>query len=333
MKGKCLSHLALCIEYEHRYGGAQRLASILSKKLKKPLHFIGKGSCKIRCWDIKPINKIPSEKILLSIVVNKFTPISIHGKIHLKFMHSAGTIEYLLRRKDIKDYIWITHRKRVYKYGKSLGLKIYLVKNGYILYDKNKLPTVDLKGKKETLCSISRISQSKKILEIINTVKKVSLPLYLIGSIDSLDFSYSRVVEKLIRKSRFPIHYFINISERMKEKILLKCKVLLHFSEGKLRDHFEYSILDAMLFGVVPVCFTPDEKQFEIIKRRKLGLVVNELSEVPIAIETAIREYEYFFNQDRKFMKEFITKQPTIFKSYLSTLKKIIKKLNMNHKI
>lgn len=76
-------------------------------------------------------------------------------------------------------------------------------------------------------------------------------------------------MENQIRKSNSQIYYFAEVPEKVKEAILRECKILIHFSEGKLRDYFEYSILDAMLYGVVPICFTPDKEQFKIIQKKK----------------------------------------------------------------
>ena len=209
-----LEKISFAVEYEWQYGGAQRLASILSKHYKKPLYFIGKGKCKLPVWDVNVINKKPKEPIVFSIVVDKYNVIKLKGKICVKFMHSAGTIENLLNNPKIKEVVWVTHRKRVFKYGKKLGLRMYLVKNGYIPYDKHILPRISLKQKRNVSCIISRISMDKRINELLVIAQKANLPLIICGSVDKSFGKYLQSISTLPNVSTF-----FGCSEKTKENI------------------------------------------------------------------------------------------------------------------
>ncbi len=311
--------MALAIEYEWRYGGAQRLTSILARKLKKKLYLIDNTKSKkpSLCWNIRPTRKIPNEKIIFSVVVNKYKPISIPGKFHIKFLHSGSTIEHLKKFEIIRSFYWITHRKRVYNYGKELGLKVYLIPNGYILYDAV-LPYISPENKENVCISISRIESYEKFKFLIRLAKLINLPIYIVGSISNRDC--------LEHMQNLPnrILIFNEIDEKRKNKLLEKCKILIHYSEGYLRDYLEYSILDGMLYGCIPICISKDPHQFDIIERKGLGKNISNLSEVKEAVKEILTDYFYYYNNIRKFMKNFIKEQPSMFKRWLKTLRIVI---------
>lgn len=315
------SQLALAIEYPWRYGGSQRLASILAKKLKKRLYLISEGKHKkiTLCWDIRPLRKIPKEKIIFSIVVNKYFPVLIPGKCHIKFLHSAGTIEFLKNCNSIKDFYWITHRKRVYEYGKELGLRVYIIPDGYILYDKQSLPKIDIENKKDIGISVSRIDSLEKIRVLAQISKSTKLPVYIIGSPSNKEYSHH--INNLPRT----VSFFGKISEKQKSKLLKECKILIHYSKGKLRDYLEYSILDGMLYGCIPVCISPDPKQFNILEEKNIGKNVSNLADVKKAIEEILSNYSFYYKNVRKFMEKFIKKQPLMFKRWKKTLEIIVR--------
>ena len=154
-----LKDVALVLEHEFQYGGAQRLAALLAERTEKNLYYIGDGSYRVPCWDKKVINEVPKEKYLFSLTVDKSKPISIEGKVHIKFMHSFETIRRLNSFEEAKDFIWVTHRKRVYQAALEMGYKIYLIPDGFILYD-HKLDEkyFHVENKEDVLASISSIS-------------------------------------------------------------------------------------------------------------------------------------------------------------------------------
>ncbi len=55
MKESIYNELALMAEYNFTYGGAQRMLSILSKKLNKPIYVNTKDKNILPVWDILPI--------------------------------------------------------------------------------------------------------------------------------------------------------------------------------------------------------------------------------------------------------------------------------------
>ena len=313
-----LNNLALAVEDNSEYGGAQRLAAILSKQFKSPLYCISKAKNGKMCWDTKLYNLIPKEPVVFSITVDRYNePIVLKSKHQIKFMHSMGTIEFKENQKPIlKKFVWITHRKRVYNQAKKMGFKVYFIKNGYIPYDYKTNPDIDFKKKKNVLLSISRISKEKGIKKAIKLSRYVSYPITIVGY--NKDSEYFKKMKDLA--STFGINIFGKITEEQKIKLLERSKILINTTSGGYRDYLEYSILDGMLYGCIPLCITNDVKQFNIINEKKLGIVVSDMLSARRAVDEILKNYDIYYKNCKLFMEDFIKNQPKIINSYKTTL-------------
>ena len=313
-----LNNLALAVEDASQYGGAQRLAAILSKRFGLPLHCISKSENGKMCWDTRLDNSVPDEPVVFSITVDRYNkPIVLKSKFQIKFMHSMGTIAFKKDQKPIlKRFVWVTHRKRVYDQAKKMGFRIYLVKNGYIPYDYKKSPKLNLKKKENKLISISRISKEKGIEKAIQLSKCISYPITIAGY--NKDSKYFKKVEDMA--SLFGVSVSGKITEGQKIKLLERSKILLNTTSGGYRDYLEYSILDGMLYGCIPLCITSDVKQFDIINKKKLGIVISDASRAGEATERILENYGMYYRNCRSFMKKFIGNQPKMINSYKATL-------------
>lgn len=312
-----MDNVDLTLEHDFRYGGAQRLASIIAKKLNKKLYYIGRGTHKLLCWDTKVNNKVPAKKYLLSLSVDKTTPITINGKVHIKFMHSFETIKVLNRFESAKNFIWITHRQRVYESARRLGYKVHLVPDGFILYDyKPHFETSLMNEKNDLLISISRIDRDNRIELPIKAANACLMPMSIIGT--NKDHKY---LDELKAIANDKIEFLGETTETEKVEALKKAKILLHATDGKFRDYLDYSMLDGMSYGCVPLCITPDKKQFEEIDRLGLGSVVGTHQEAVGAIKQIIDDYGYFQNNIKEFMGKFVRGQEGMLKRYVETIR------------
>ena len=312
-----LDDVALTLEHEFQYGGAQRLAAIFAERIGKDLYYIGDGVHRIPCWNRKVINAVPPEKYLFSLTVDKSKPISIKGKVHIKFMHSFETIRRLNGFEAAKDFIWITHRKRVYESALDLGYDVYLIPDGFILYDHE--PAFDIEKGGNLLASISRIERDNRVELAIDTAEGCGMPLCIIGT--NKDHLY---LEELKTRSGKEIEFLGEINETEKLAALKKSILLLHASDGKFRDYLYYSILDGLACGCVPICITPDIKQFEEINRLRIGKVVNTAAEAVSAVHEILDNYEGFKNRIENFMVKFMLDQKNMLNRYLVTIGRII---------
>ena len=129
------------------------------------------------------------------------------------------------------------------------------------------------------LASISRIERDNRIEIPIDVANRCSMKLSIVGT--NKDHRYLEGLKKISGPN---IEFLGEIREPNKISVLKRAKILLHATDGKFRDYLDYSILDGMAYGCVPLCITPDAKQFEEISTRGLGMVVNTSLEAISAV-------------------------------------------------
>lgn len=117
----------------------------------------------------------------------------------------------------------------------------------------------------------------------------------------------------------------MGVSEKEKRKLLEKAKILIHCSEGGLRDYFEYSILDGLSYGCIPLCITSDKKQFEIIEKEQIGKVSLNLDEAKKNLEIILENYDFYLNNLYSFMEKFISEQDKLWERWESSLEKTVR--------
>lgn len=308
-----LTDVALVAEYPWRYGGSQRLLHILARAWDKPIYLLPPGRPSI-IWNTPTTIAVPDEPVLLSIVVDGFEPRVIPGKKHIKFCHSRSTISRYWQHPQLEAVKFVSHRERVRDYYHQRGLSITYIPDGYIPYDG--IPSAKLADEPEAACCItSRISSDKVPLALVAALGDLPHTTYLAGSQEDVKHASDvrRAISQLPRVNMVePDQRDGAISEPRQAEYLRRSKVLIHHVSDGLRDHLEYSILDALVAGAVPVCITPDPEQFDLIEVQRIGRVVVDLESLPAAINDALRNYERYRAAAAGFMADFESDQPAM---------------------
>ncbi len=320
-----INDIALIAEYNWNFGGSQRTLRILSDILRKPIYApFKRDNNELIIWNKRGIYGIPKEDIVLSIVVDKYNLNIIPNKINIKFCHSISTISNYY--KKAKNVIFLTHRKRVYEYYKKKGLEIYLIPNGYTLYDKCDIKIAPDK-KENMIIFISRINPDKFPVDLAKEFKKLNQKIVILCSRENT--YYANNIFNILKGQKNVIIENPDLgfcfSEEKKFNLLSRSKILIHYSDGNYKDYLEYSLLDGMMTGNVPLCICNDKKQFDIIKTRKLGVVVRDISDLDKGIKEIYQKYNFYLNNIIDFMNHFIKDQPLLVSRWINTLKKILK--------
>lgn len=320
-----LADVALVAEYPWRYGGSQRLLDILARAWGKPIHLLPPAQPSL-VWNTTPTVGIPDEPVLLSIVVDGFQPRLVPGKKHIKFCHSRSTINRYWDHPRLNDVEFLTHRPRVRDHYRRRGLSISCVPDGYIPYDC--IRPVEPAVKAEVSCCItSRLSPDKVPLALVAALNELPYVTYLVGSQE--DRTYANDVRATVGRSRRvtvvePDERGGGISEALQADYLRRSKVLLHHAIDGLKDQLEYSILDGLVAGAVPVCVTPDPAQFDLIEAQRIGRVVADLERLPGAIEDALSGYEAYRGAAVGFMADFASDQPAMLQRWRRTVETLV---------
>ena len=119
----------------------------------------------------------------------------------------------------------------------------------------------------------------------------------------------------------------IGVSLKVRDELLKKSKVLVHCSRGGLHDYLEYSILDGLVFNCIPLCITSDPSQFSIVEQKRIGRVVENISEAKSALIDVLMNYESYLVNAQEFMRDFLKKQDALWLRWESTLEKICLRL------
>lgn len=323
MKKYGLKDIALVVEYNFTLGGAQRMLAEVSRRMKKPIYLPFSEGKPLPVWNVKPIKKIPKELIWFSGVVDRYAFRKFPEKKHIKFCHSGTSLENFGKNKKEKDVMWITHRKRARDYWKKKGFDIELIPKGYIPYDKKKLRINT--NKEDTVVFISRICEEKMPDVAARICEEAKVPLTIAGSWEFKEYAYKLCKEYQSDFVKFvkPLNG-ISISEEKKEKLLSKAKILIHYSKGGLHDYLEYSILDGLTSGCIPLCITSDPKQFSVIKKEKIGIVVSNEKEGAKAVRKLLKNYDHYLENSKRFMNNFFKSQDALWKRWEETLIRII---------
>lgn len=315
-----LDDLALVAEYDWRFGGSQRLLSIVSDLLEKPIFLIcDTPSPTGIIWNKRALVRIPEEPIILSIVVDTRKLNLYDGKQHIKFCHSRNTISQYSEDERLRNIQLVTHRDRVYEFYKLQGLHISLIKNGYILYDQKHVER-NLDNKNPELISIvSRVSSDKLPIAFLEQLALLDNPINILGSIE--DIAYSREVMELIDRSDNITFIEPDLqegfSEEKKIEYLKKSSYLLHFSTGGMRDYLEYSLLDGMITGNIPICISNDPQQFSLLEQRNLGASLADLHDLSHVLESLKQHRPELIENIYGFMEHFISDQPEMEKRWI----------------
>lgn len=320
-----LADVALVAEYPWRYGGSQRLLHILARAWDKPIHLLPPAAPSI-VWNTPTTIAVPDEPVLLSIVVDGRQPRLVPGKKHIKFCHSQSTISRYWDHPRLKAVEFLTHRPRVRDFYRQRGLSIACIPDGYIPYDDTR--PVEPAGEAEVACCItSRVSPDKVPLELVAALSELPYKSYLVGSQE--DTEHASDVRATIGQSQQvillePDQRDGGISEPVQKAYLRGSKVLVHYATGGLKDHLEYSILDALASGAVPVCVTSDPAQFNLLEAARIGRVVADLESLHGAIDHAMSDYEAYRAATVGFMARFASDQPAMLQRWQRTVETLV---------
>lgn len=318
--------VALVAEYPYQFGGAQRLLATLAKKLDKEIYLLDTDASEALIWDQRATLGLPPEEIALSVVVDGREFRRLPSKRNVKICHSKASLERHAEKEAARATTWLTHRERPYRYWKQRGFDITLVPDGYIPYDHERLKYRS--NKKDQAVFISRISEEKRPRSACEAAQSTDIPLVMAGSWDATE-----LVREL--RSDYPAVHFPepqqnrHVSLNQRNGFLEESKLLVHGSTGGMRDYLEYAILDGMLYGCVPVCITPDEDQFSIVRSRGLGKVVRDEDSLSEAMNHALNNYHEHLENVKDFMREFLAEQPSLMRRWEATLREVIEDRDM----
>ncbi|HOT85710.1 MAG TPA: hypothetical protein PLA55_01165 [Candidatus Pacearchaeota archaeon] len=317
--------ISLLAEYDCQFGGAQRMLSTISRRMKKPVYILNSKKNPARIWDITPIPEIPPTKIVFSPVVDRYNLQILNQKKHIKFCHSGTSLENFAEHPFARGLQWLTHRERVYHFWKSRGFNIDLVPKGYIPYDMDSIE-VNLK-KKDQGIFISRIHHSKRPDWAISSFQNAGIPLFIAGSHELRD--YVNLLKKDVGQdvTFIPPDEGEGVNLNTRDDILRESKILVHCSSGGLHDYLEYSILDGLRFNCIPLCITPQVDQFSIIEERNIGKVIKSADEATEVIADIISNYDFYQRNAQKFMTSFINNQSELWSRWESKLEELCSKL------
>lgn len=328
---RTLDDVALIAEYEWRFGGAQRLLSIMSEYWGKPI-FLSKQkkSEDGLIWSSKYLEGLPSNDVYFSIVVDKYELQTFKDKLNIKFCHSLGTIENHLDNLNLNKIDFVTHRQRVFEEYKKKNINISYISDGYIPYDKID-SCIDFKKNSKGLISISRLCPDRMPLELVKKISELQVQTVLIGS--SEDKEYIEKIRKKIKNQ--PIQIIApdelgGVSEKLKDYYLLNSPVMLHYSKGGSRDYLEYAILDGFIFGTVPICITGDKSQFNFINQNKLGLVIDLNSDIKSAYDEIMSQRENYVRRIDAFIKTFLKNQNELKERWTDHIINLINSKQLN---
>lgn len=320
-----LADVALVAEYPWRYGGSQRLLDILARAWNKPIYVLPPAPRTI-VWNTPATIAVPDEPVLFSIVVDGLQPRLVPGRRHIKFCHSRSTIERYWHHPQLRAVEFLTHRPRVFDHYRRRGLSITRIPDGYIPYDT--IQSVEPVDEPETACCVtSRLSPDKVPLTLVAALRDLPYPTYLVGSQE--DVKHASEVRTTIGHSPHirvvePDQRGGGISEPLQAAYLRRSKILIHHATAGLKDHLEYSILDALVAGAVPVCITPDPAQFDRVETEAIGRVVPELELLPAAIGDALSNYEVYRAAAARFMSGFMSDQPAMLQRWRRTVETLV---------
>jgi len=323
MKKEIYKDLALIAEYNFPFGGAQRMLSIIAKRMGKPIYLPTKEKIIYPVWDIIPINELPKEKIIFSPVVDKYNFQILKNKNQIKFAHSKTSLENFIQIEEAKKIPWLTHRERAYKYWKSQNFNIHLIPRGYIPFDKTKIEYTP--NKEDSSVFISRICEDKSPDLAAIVSQKSGIPLSIVGS-----WEFKEYVRSLIKKYSSNTINFIEpdekfgISSDKRDSFLKKSKVLIHCSKGNYHDYLEYSILDGLTYNCIPLCITPDKYQFSVIEKKGMGIVVNNIEDANKGIKKIIENYNFYLANAQEYMKHFFENQDNLWKRWEAAIEEIV---------
>lgn len=321
MNKEIYEQISLFAEYDFQLGGAQRMLSAISKRMKKPIYVLANKQNPNKIWDITPISEVPPTKIVFSPVVDKYDLMTIPEKKHIKFCHSQDSLENFINNQNAKKLTWLTHRKRVYQFWSNKGFNMHLIPKGYIPYDKIKLESTALK--RDQGIFISRIHPSKCPTLAIQSFQNSQVPLYIAGN-----YEFEKYVASLkenVGKDIFfvPPEEGKAVSLKTRDNLLKKSKILVHGSSGGMHDYLEYSILDGLIFNCIPLCITSQPEQFSIVEKKRFGKIVRTVKEAKESIPEILDNYEVYLENAQKFMKSFLYNQNDLWLRWESKLEDI----------
>jgi len=318
-------NISLLAEYDFQIGGAQRMLSVVAKRMNKPVYVLANRKNPSKIWDVTPILEIPPTKIVFSLVVDSYKLQIIPKKKQIKFCHSGTSLENFVDNPMAKDIPWLTHRERVYKFWKRKGFNIDLIPKGYIPYDKTLIE--DTPAKNDQGVFTSRICSAKSPELAIKLFQNLGIPLYFAGNCEFRDYVES--LNKNVSENIIFVQPDEGTGVRLetRDEILRKSKILVHCSFGGMHDYLEYSILDGLIFNCVPLCITSEPEQFLIVEEKRIGKVVKNVEEAKKALFYLLNNYESYVKRSQEFINLFIKDQGVLWQRWESKLEEVCSKL------
>ncbi len=315
--GLTLADIALVSERNYRFGGAQRLLAILADLFDKPIYLPLESSDHLSerrpfIWSKPAVCGVPAEPVMLTGLVK--SPSEFHyftGKINVKVCHSIGSIEGCWKCGEAKQAYFLTYRSRVRDYYNDKGLRMWFVPNGIIPYDGSVYRSCYGPKDSDLISVNARLEPLKTPLTLFDFLAKLPYKIQIFGSIQNERF-VNQIADKVTASSNMVLvanDLSEGVSQDLKNQLLQKSCISVHFSDGGYRDCLEYSIIDAWASGNIPICITADPVQFEEISKRKLGIIANSIEHLPLAIEAAFKKREELVDGISTFMAEFVASQ------------------------
>ena len=170
-------------------------------------------------------------------------PISKEISLRFKSLFKYyALVDYISRfgKNNIRIVIYISKFvKENYKFKKK-GIKEYVI---YPTVIKD-IPPANYSEKENIIITVSRISEEKKLLRLINILDGLPFEHYLIGF--PTDKLYFEKLKNVLKHTKF----ILDATEDTKYEYLKRAKIFINTSEN---EPFGLVIIEAMAFGAVPI--------------------------------------------------------------------------------
>jgi len=148
---------------------------------------------------------------------------------------------------------------------------------------------VDVDKKERLVVTISRFDPSKRLELVLYVAKHIPEARFvIIGRVDDKSYGYYRYIAELRERLKaVNVAILPNLSEDGKREILARARVYFHPTIG---EHFGISVLEAVIFGAVPVVHELSGACTDIVRSLGVGYCYRGISEAIEMIRDLLEE-------------------------------------------
>lgn len=329
-----LDRVALVVEKRRRFGGAQRLLARLGEILEKPIYVVDEGASDAPAviWNTPARSEIPEEPVLLSGLMRSDSELLTWPfRKSIKLCHSYGSIANSWRSAAAREVTFLCYRERVHEFCRAQALDAAFIPKGFIPYDATPVKVLESEKDLGLVSLNARLEPLKCPVELVRALGQLHVRVAILGSYENMEHVtlLHRAAAEHENLSFVPADLTDGVSETVKEELLRRSAVSVHFSNGGLRDYLEYSLLDAMRLGNIPICVTSDPEQFRELSASRTAVVVHSIMDLPAAIEHVLQHRAMFLDNVNSFMKSFFSSQRKLELRWVECLSSLVSRLTM----